>query len=94
MAQENRKSSGRYTSHHEHHHKEDPKITIEDSWNESNEDDHEEACLMAVGSQKVHLNLSCSNKALSIENLENDNFELIELNEDFIKRIKALLKEK
>ncbi|GKC28745.1 hypothetical protein Tco_1036039 [Tanacetum coccineum] len=51
MAQANRKSSKRYTSHHEHHHKEDLKITIEDSWNESNEDDHEEACLMA--SQKI-----------------------------------------
>ncbi|GKB10238.1 hypothetical protein Tco_0844161 [Tanacetum coccineum] len=56
MAQENRKSSKRYTSHHEHHHKEDLKITIEDSLNESNEDDHEEACLMPVGSQKAHRN--------------------------------------
>ncbi|GJU44345.1 hypothetical protein Tco_1201611 [Tanacetum coccineum] len=56
MAQENHKSSGRYTSHHEYHHKEDPKITLEDSWADSNEDDHEEAnetCLMAVGSQKT-----------------------------------------
>ncbi|GJY15479.1 hypothetical protein Tco_0385901 [Tanacetum coccineum] len=52
MAQENCKSLGRYTTNHEHHHKEDPKITTEDSWNERNEDDHEEACLMAVESQK------------------------------------------
>nr|GEU38934.1 retrotransposon protein, putative, unclassified [Tanacetum cinerariifolium] len=51
MAQENFKSSGRYRSHHEHHQKEDPKITLEDSWSGSNEDDHEEAnkaCLIAV----------------------------------------------
>ncbi|GJT65712.1 hypothetical protein Tco_1017192 [Tanacetum coccineum] len=94
MAQENRKSSRRYTSHHEHHHKEDSKNTLEDSWNDSSEDEREETCLMVVGSPKVHLNLSCSNKALSIENLQDDNFEFIELNEDFIKRIKALLKEK
>ncbi|GKC59179.1 hypothetical protein Tco_1086777 [Tanacetum coccineum] len=56
MAQENCKSLGRYTTNHEHHHKEDPKITTEDSWNERNEDDHEEACLMAVESQKAHQN--------------------------------------
>ncbi|GJV89757.1 hypothetical protein Tco_1533695 [Tanacetum coccineum] len=52
---------GRYTSNHEHHHKEDLKITLEDSWSDSNEDDHEEAneaCLMAVGSQKAHRNHS------------------------------------
>ncbi|GJS98568.1 hypothetical protein Tco_0819738 [Tanacetum coccineum] len=55
MAQENRKSLGRHISHHEHHYKEDPKIVLEDSWSDSNEDDHKEAneaCLMAVGSQK------------------------------------------
>ncbi|GJS74750.1 hypothetical protein Tco_0707591 [Tanacetum coccineum] len=56
MAQENCKSSGRYRIHHEHHHKEDLKIIIEDSWNESNEDDHEEACLMAVRYHKVEFN--------------------------------------
>ncbi|GJW97568.1 hypothetical protein Tco_0179376 [Tanacetum coccineum] len=57
MAKENRKSLGRYTSHHEHHHKEDPKITLEVSWSDNNDDDHEEeneACLMAVRSQKIH----------------------------------------
>ncbi|GJV22540.1 hypothetical protein Tco_1371560 [Tanacetum coccineum] len=55
MAQENCNSLGGYTSHHEHHHKEDPKIVLEDSWSDSNEDGHKEAnevCLMAVGSQK------------------------------------------
>ncbi|GKE89805.1 hypothetical protein Tco_1567280, partial [Tanacetum coccineum] len=49
MAQENHKSSGRYTSHH---HKEDPKITLEDSWNDSSEDDHEESYPIATGSPK------------------------------------------
>ncbi|GKC96879.1 hypothetical protein Tco_1162321 [Tanacetum coccineum] len=56
MAQENRKSSERYISHHEHHHKEDPKITFKDSWNDNNVDEREEAHLMAVGSQKAHWN--------------------------------------
>ncbi|GJS55607.1 hypothetical protein Tco_0628969 [Tanacetum coccineum] len=51
MAQENRKPSRRYTIHHENHHKEDPKITLEDSWGDSNQEANE-ACLMAVGSQK------------------------------------------
>ncbi|GJV32758.1 reverse transcriptase domain-containing protein [Tanacetum coccineum] len=91
MAQENRKSFGRCTSHH---HKEDPKIALEDSWNDSSEDDHEESYPMATGSPKVHLNLSHSDKALSKENLENENCELIKLNEDFTKKIKALLREK
>ncbi|GJS60366.1 hypothetical protein Tco_0655150 [Tanacetum coccineum] len=52
----NRKYSGRCTSHHNHHHKEDLKITFEESWNDSSEDDHEETCLMAVGSPKAHQN--------------------------------------
>ncbi|GKD00973.1 hypothetical protein Tco_1171247, partial [Tanacetum coccineum] len=73
---------------------EDPKITLEDSWNDSSKEEHEESYPVATGTLKVHLNISYSNKALSIDNLENDNCELIEINEDFIKRIEALLKEK
>ncbi|GJX86822.1 hypothetical protein Tco_0337596 [Tanacetum coccineum] len=55
MTQENLQSLGECTSHNECHYKEDMKIVHEDSWSDSNEDDHEEAnevCLMAVGSQK------------------------------------------
>nr|GEU42745.1 hypothetical protein [Tanacetum cinerariifolium] len=57
MAQE--KSSRRYTSRHEQHHKEDLKITFEDFWSDNNEDDPEEAnktCFMAVGSLKAQRN--------------------------------------
>ncbi|GJV99505.1 copia protein [Tanacetum coccineum] len=53
MAQENCKSSGRYTNHH---HKEDPKIALKDSWNDSSKDEHEESYPMAAGSQKGHRN--------------------------------------
>ncbi|GJX21430.1 hypothetical protein Tco_0224107 [Tanacetum coccineum] len=84
MAQENRKSLGRYRSHNEHHYKEDPKVTLEDSWSGSNEDDHEEtneACLMAVGSQswKTRILLYVQGKdngEMLIDSIENGTFKL------------------
>nr|GEW34249.1 hypothetical protein [Tanacetum cinerariifolium] len=63
MAQENLQSLRECTSYHESPYKKDPKIAHEDSWSDSNEDDHEEVnelCLMAVGYQKNQMALSIS----------------------------------
>ncbi|GKB55306.1 hypothetical protein Tco_0906059, partial [Tanacetum coccineum] len=43
MAQENLQYLSECTSHHECHYKEDPKTVHEDSWSDSNKDDHEKA---------------------------------------------------
>nr|GEU29728.1 hypothetical protein [Tanacetum cinerariifolium] len=61
------------------------------SWSDIDERAYEEmneSCLM------IFLNPSCLNKALDIDDLQNDNFKLTELNNDYIREIKALLREK
>ncbi|GJT65968.1 hypothetical protein Tco_1017448 [Tanacetum coccineum] len=88
---------GESTSGYGYSYKKDPKIVNEDTWSDSDESAHKEineSCLMAFGSQEVYLNPSCSNKALNIDDLKNDNFELIKLNNDYIREIKALLRDK
>ncbi|GJU02475.1 hypothetical protein Tco_1112813 [Tanacetum coccineum] len=97
MAQENLRSLWGNTSGYGYSYKKDPKIVNEYSWSDSDESAYEEinkSCLMAFGSQKVYLNPSGSNKALNIDDLHNNNFELIELNNDYIREIKALMGEK
>nr|GEW04102.1 hypothetical protein [Tanacetum cinerariifolium] len=96
MAQENLRSSRKSKKICEYLYKKDPKIVNEDSWSHNDENTRKEmneSCIMAVGSQEVYLNPSCSNKALIINDLQHDNYELIKLNNDYIREIKALLRE-
>ena len=74
-----------------------PKIRFDDTWSCSNDDDNEEmnqSCLMALESPKVHLDTTSSNKTIDAHELNKDNLELIEINNDWIKELKYLLREK
>ena len=77
LAQDNLRSLRGSTSGYGCSYEKDPKNFFEDTWSDSDEGDHEEgneSCYMAFGSQEVHLNPYHSNKALNINDLQNDNF--------------------
>ena len=80
MAQENLMSLRGNTNGYGYSNKKDLKTFCDVTWSNSDEGDHEErneSCLMAFGSQEVHLNPSYSNKDLNIHDLQNDNFKLL-----------------
>ena len=97
MAQENLMSFGENTSDYKDLCMKSPMMSFEDTWNWSNDKDDEErneSCFMALDSPKVYLDPFSSNNTLNENDLEKTNFELIEINNDWIKEIKDLLREK
>ena len=97
MAQENHVLFGVNTFDYEDLCMKNPMIGFEDTWSYSNDEDNKErneSCFMALESPKVHLDPFSSNKTLDANELEKDNLELIRINNDWIKEIKALLREK
>ena len=56
--------------------------------------EEDETCLMALESQDVNLNTSNFDNVLNIHGLQDSNDELIKINNDFVKTIKTLSKEK
>ena len=97
MAQENLKLFGVNTFDYEDLRMKNPKIRFDDTWSYSNDDDNEErneSCLVGLKSSEVYLDPFSSNKTLDANELNKYNLELIEMNNDWIKKIKALLREK